>query len=136
MQVQDVLVAHVIATRVVSPVVDEKSMGITGNDPRGTYAAVHSLAVSPVHQAKGIGRNLMRFYIEYVREQKEKLGLRGIAIIAHGHLVKFYESFGFENKGESECQFGGGGWYDMVSLLIRFAYRVWTDVCVVAGLSR
>lgn len=57
-------------------------------------------------------------HIEYVREQKEKLGLSGIAIIAHSHLIKFYESLGFVNAGESKCKFGGGSWYDMVGALV------------------
>lgn len=60
-----------------------------------------------------IGRTLMRMYIKYAREQKEKLGLSGIAIIAQGHLIEFYE---FKNASESECQFGGGSWYDMVDV--------------------
>ena len=40
-----------------------------------------------------------------------------VALIAHDHLIKFYEGFGFVNQGESKCQFGGGGWYDMVKEL-------------------
>lgn len=31
--------------------------------------------------------------------------------------MEWYERFGFQNKGPSKAQFGGGGWYDMVSLV-------------------
>ena len=40
------------------------------------------------------------------------------ALIAHDHVIKFYEKLGFENKGESKCKFGSGGWYDMVRSLL------------------
>jgi hypothetical protein len=33
------------------------------------------------------------------------------------HLVPYYEKLGFMSKGPSEAQFGGGGWFDMVSCL-------------------
>jgi len=28
--------------------------------------------------------------------------------------MEWYEKLGFSNKGKSEAQFGGGGWFDMV----------------------
>lgn len=28
--------------------------------------------------------------------------------------MRFYEKFGFRKVGESKCEFGGGGWMDMV----------------------
>lgn len=37
-----------------------------------------------------------------------------IALIAHEELIPYYESLGFENKGKSEAQFGGGGWFALV----------------------
>lgn len=40
-----------------------------------------------------------------------------IALLAHGNLIDFYQKTGFENKGQSEVTFGGGGWNDMVGLL-------------------
>lgn len=30
-------------------------------------------------------------------------------------LVPYYEKLGFVSKGPSKAQFGGGGWFDMVS---------------------
>jgi hypothetical protein len=31
------------------------------------------------------------------------------------HKMEWYEKLGFVNKGKSSAQFGGGGWYEMVS---------------------
>lgn len=28
--------------------------------------------------------------------------------------MAWYEKLGFSNKGKSDAQFGGGGWYDMI----------------------
>jgi len=54
---------------------------------------------------------LLKSYIQRI----ESAGLADrIAIISHEPLVGFYESFGFESKGQSKVQFGGGGWTDMV----------------------
>ena len=39
-----------------------------------------------------------------------------LALLAHNHLVSFYENVGFRNAGKSEAKFGGGGWNDMVSI--------------------
>jgi predicted GNAT family N-acyltransferase len=36
------------------------------------------------------------------------------ALIAHEHLVPWYETFGFVSQGPSQAQHGGGGWIDMV----------------------
>ena len=52
-----------------------------------------------------------------------------LILLAHGHLVQFYEGLGFDNKGKSKATFGGGGWYDMVCISLRALYcEVWTKV--------
>lgn len=89
---------------------------VIGNDKNGRNVAVHSLAVVPEYQGKGIGRALMNEYIRYVSGFSASVD--GVVIIAHGHLIRFYESCGFENLGPSPCAFGGGGWYDMVSIAL------------------
>ena len=91
---------------------------VIGNDKNGRKVAVHSLAVVPEYQGKGIGRALMNEYIRYISGFSASVD--GVVIIAHGHLIRFYESCGFENLGPSPCAFGGGGWYDMVRL---FCFR-------------
>lgn len=82
-----------------------------GHKEHGRTVAVHSLAVLPEFQRRGLGRLLMRSYIQ--RIESSQLADR-IAILAHEELVPFYEGLGFERKGESKVQFGGGAWIDMV----------------------
>lgn len=86
---------------------------VIGNDPQGRGIGVHGLVIVPEYQGKGLGRDLMNHYIQYARALARPAD--SIVIIAHDHLLKFYESFGFKNLGPSSCDFGGGGWYDMVS---------------------
>ncbi|KAJ5484056.1 hypothetical protein N7539_005852 [Penicillium diatomitis] len=121
------LVGHIIATRTSEPLVSDRAMRLpldwqsqrwtfednqaVGHEEGGRTIAIHSLAVLPEHQGKQVGSTLLKSYIHRIREAQiaERL-----AIIAHEHLVPFYESFGFESRGPSKCQFGGGGWVDLV----------------------
>lgn len=121
------LVGHIIATRTSEPCVTDRSMRLpanwqnerwtfedghaVGHEEGGGTIAIHSLAVLPEHQGKQVGSTLMKSYIQ--RIQEAQIADR-IAIIAHDHLIPFYESFGFESRGPSKCQFGGGGWVDLV----------------------
>jgi GNAT superfamily N-acetyltransferase len=82
-----------------------------GHEEEGRTIGLHSLSILPSHQKKGLGRTLLKSYIQ--RMQAADIADR-IALIAHGHLVDFYKSEGFLDKGQSEAQFGGGGWIDMV----------------------
>lgn len=125
------LIAHVIGNRVSANRVTDSSMdmpekwqessevaldsngGIIGNDPAGRVIGVHSVAVRPEYQGKGLGRDLFKEYAKYVRESISPA--ESIVLIAHGHLLRFYESVGLKNLGPSPCGFAGGGWYDMVS---------------------
>ncbi|KAJ5333855.1 hypothetical protein N7541_003685 [Penicillium brevicompactum] len=122
-----ILVGHIIATRTSEPSVTDRSMRLpanweserwsfedgqaVGHEEGGSTIAIHSLAVEPEHQGKQVGSTLMKSYIHRIREAQ--IADR-IAIIAHEHLVPFYESFGFESRGPSKCQFGGGGWVDLI----------------------
>jgi GNAT superfamily N-acetyltransferase len=87
---------------------------VAGNDRNGGSVAVHSLAIVPEYQGNGIGRALMDAYILYIKSAA--VSANRIVIIAHDHLIRFYESIGFQTQGPSSCQFGGGGWSDMVRL--------------------
>ncbi|KAL9600334.1 MAG: hypothetical protein Q9219_003284 [cf. Caloplaca sp. 3 TL-2023] len=118
------LIAQVIATKCASPTVTDESMeypptwrsGISplerrGHREHGRTIAIHSLAALPGLKGRGLGKIVMKSYMQRV----ESAGVADrIALLAHDHLVKYYEGLGFRNLGESQASFGGGGWYDMV----------------------
>lgn len=84
---------------------------IRGHNPYGRTIHLHSLAILPQHQKRGLGKTLIKSYMSRI----EGSGIADrIALLAHGPLVGFYESLGFKKKGESPAKFGGGGWVDMV----------------------
>ena len=130
----DELIGHVIATRITLDRVTDGSMEmpqdwdgsrrvvkaddglVIGNDANGSGIGVHGLVIVAEHQKKGLGRLLLNKYIEYLRNLDQKAEC--VAIIAHDHLLQFYDSVGFMNLGPSPCNFGGGGWYDMVSVTL------------------
>lgn len=124
------LVAHVIGNRLPTNRVTDGSMKmpdgwnrshetvtvdgeVIGNDPTGQFIGVHSVAVRTEYQKGGFGRALMKAYVHYVRQS---ITAQSVVLIAHDHLIRFYESVGFKNLGPSPCAFAGGGWFDMVSL--------------------
>ena len=131
----DRLIGHTIANRTSASSITEGSMEmpenwrsltpndvvkvdgeVIGNDPNGTTIAIHSVVIIPEFQGKGVGKTLVKAYIRYIRDANI-LGDR-LLLIAHRHLIKFYESAGFKNQGQRECQFAGGGWFDLVSSLL------------------
>lgn len=84
-----------------------------GHQDDGRTVAIHSVAVSPAHQRKGLAKHLLKAYIERI----ESAGIADrISLITYDRLVAYYEQFGFKNEGESSVVFGGEKWYDMVSL--------------------
>ena len=122
---KSVLLAHCVVTKTTNPTVMDEDMevpsdwktsggltGDTGHREEGRTVAVHSLAVLPSLQNRGLGSTLLKAYIQrlgYVQAADR------VVLLAHGELVKFYEKLGFENKGPSKATFGGGNWVDMAS---------------------
>lgn len=119
-----VLLAHIVATRSTGDVVTDQAMDYpkdwntsrpsaspSGHQDSGRTICLHSLAVSPGFQDRGIGRTLLNAYLQ----QMNSAGIADkIALIAHDHVSGYYEGLGFTNKGASKAEFGGGGWTDMV----------------------
>ena len=120
------LVAHVIGTQSNAGYVTDESMdfpedwtsdtpntSVKGQQDGGRTILIHSIAVLPEHRGKGLGKVIMKSYLQ----RMESSGVADrISLIAHHHLVKFHESLNFTNEGKSRCKFGGGEWYDMVRL--------------------
>ena len=127
-----VLVAHAIGTKTVNDTIKDEDMDLPddihhstvpevanrypdsprkGHKEDGRTLCLHSLAVLPRYQHKGVGRTLLRSYIQTMHEQQVADRL---AIITYRDLVELYEKFGFKTLGESKAKFGGGNWIDMV----------------------
>lgn len=82
-----------------------------GHQEHGRTIAVHSLAALPEFEGRGLGKLVMKSYMQ----RMEASGIADrIALLAHDHLAKYYEVLGFRNSGKSEATFGGGGWNGMV----------------------
>ncbi len=76
-ELDDVLVGHTVATRCTTPVVTDDSMHVPagwessvppppspdGHQPNGHTVALHSLAIVPAAQGRGLGTRLMRAYV-------------------------------------------------------------------------
>ncbi|KAG0649432.1 Arylalkylamine N-acetyltransferase [Hyphodiscus hymeniophilus] len=119
-----VLIGHVVAAKTNDLSATDKSMDFPkdwdsehpsksdlGHQEAGRTIVLHSVAVLPQFQGRGLGRVLLQAYIQ----QMNGAGIADrLVLIAHDHKVGWYERFGFQNRGRSKAQFGGGEWYDMV----------------------
>ncbi|KAL8672209.1 MAG: hypothetical protein Q9168_003311 [Polycauliona sp. 1 TL-2023] len=117
------LVAQVIATKCVSATVTDESMEYPaewrsrrsvserqGHQEHGRTIAIHSLAALPEFRGRGLGKIVMKSYMQ----RMETSGIADrIALLAHDGLIPYYEALGFVNIGKSEVQFGGGHWVNM-----------------------
>ncbi|KAF4344287.1 polyamine n-acetyltransferase 1 [Fusarium beomiforme] len=123
----DVLLAHVISTKSTNKPVRDEDMDYPRNwkdDPQGVYnvghkkdgrtIALHSLAVAPDYQRTGLGKAIMRTYIE--RMIKKDAGDR-ISILTYDRLVPYYQKLGFEHYGKSESEYAGVAWHDLSYIL-------------------
>ncbi|KAH7121269.1 hypothetical protein B0J11DRAFT_590294 [Dendryphion nanum] len=120
------LLGHIIATKHSASLVTDPSMDYprdwrtnyqfspasgVGHDELGETVCLHSLCVHPDFQGRGLGRVLL---VGWTQRIKEAGGTKRVALICRERYVKWYEKVGFRNLGLSRCQYGGGGWFDMV----------------------
>lgn len=119
-----VLFAHIVSTRSNSEVVTDNDMdwprdfrtsrpnksGL-GHQEGGRTITLHSLAVHPKLQGCGLGKLIMKAYIQQIRMSDTA---DRISLICQDHLINYYLKHGFKDKGPSVATFGGGGWRDMV----------------------
>lgn len=119
---KSVLLAHIIATASDSEVVTDKEMGVPadwkgskgkgelGHVEGGRTICMHSLAVSPKLQGCGLGKLVIKAFVQ----QMHAIGSERVTLICQDYLVGYYERFGFKHAGASDAKFGGGGWHNMV----------------------
>ncbi|KAF7845871.1 hypothetical protein BT93_L0231 [Corymbia citriodora subsp. variegata] len=123
-----VLLAHCVVTKTTNSTIMDADMALPpdweesgtlahspdpslGHKEEGRTVCIHSLAVLPAYQGRGLGTMLMKAYIQRIEQSG---AADRIALLAHDELVNFYAKLGFEVKGPSKATFGGGGWVDMV----------------------
>ena len=96
--------------------IDSEQPPKPGHDDLGRTLAIHSVSVLPQFQNKGLGKILLRSYLQ----RMESAGVAdGAAIIAHPELTEWYvQNFGFEDKGASSVKLGNGEWQQLVSLVL------------------
>jgi len=85
-----------------------ESMDLHKDD--GKNLVIFGLDVHPDFQRQGIARQLMNHFIDFAKSD----GKERVVLTCKDHLIKYYESFGYENLGESNSSHGGAKWYDMV----------------------
>jgi len=119
-----VLLGNVISTKTTSPVITDDSMAYPsdwnsehpvasslGHQEGGRTIALHSVAILPQFQGRGLGRVLMMAYMQ----QMNGAGIADrLALIARDHKTQWYEQLGFTNRGKSSATIARGGWNDLV----------------------
>ncbi|KAI0020571.1 acyl-CoA N-acyltransferase [Xylariomycetidae sp. FL0641] len=89
---------------------DDDDDGSKGHQPTGRTLALHSLAVDPRLHGRGLGKLLVKAYLQQVKNAA--LADR-VSLICQEYLVNYYKRFGFTHLGPSAASFAGGGWHDM-----------------------
>lgn len=120
---KSVLLAHIIATASNTELITDKDMrvpadwktskgksGELGHVEGGKTVCLHSLAVSPKLQGCGLGKLVIKAFLQ----QMHAMGAERVALICQDYLVGYYERFRFKHAGASDAEFGGGGWHNMV----------------------
>jgi GNAT superfamily N-acetyltransferase len=119
-----VLLGHIIATKSSGRVVTDEAMDYPkdwktkyqltpniGHNEDGDMVCIHSLCTHPDFQGKGLGKILLKSYVQRIKDSGVA---KRIALICRDRYVVFYEKSGFTKVGPSKCQYGGGNWIDMV----------------------
>ncbi|KAI0011273.1 polyamine acetyltransferase [Xylariaceae sp. FL0662B] len=121
-----VLMAHIIGTRSNDERVTEAAMdyprdfrtnrrrNTTGEGPghleTGRTICLHSLAVHPKLHGCGLGKLIMKSYLQLIKNSRMA---DRVSLICQEYLINYYVRFGFKHLGPSQAKFGGGDWHDM-----------------------
>jgi len=93
---------------------DEELKQLVGHDPNGRNMVVFTLAVLPEYRRQGIARQLMEQFAKEVRGLKKE----NILLMCKQHLIRYYESMGFEHVSLSKSTHGGAEWHEMMMSLL------------------
>lgn len=72
---------------------------------------IKDYAVIPEYQSKGVGKALMQFLEDYIRNSMPKDWAVSLELISSKEAVAFYEKFGIEQR---PCDWDGSGMFKML----------------------
>ena len=72
---------------------------------------IKDYAVIPEYQSKGVGKALMQFLEDYIRNSMPEDWSVSLELISSKEAVAFYEKFGFEQR---PCDWDGPGMFKML----------------------
>ncbi|KAF8312112.1 acyl-CoA N-acyltransferase [Clavulina sp. PMI_390] len=107
------LVGYVCSTIASGDALTHSSMST--HVPTGASVCIHSVAVHPDFQRRGIALALLKEYINRLKK-RDYPGLEHIErilLITHEELVPLYSKAGFQMVGESAVQHGSRPWFEM-----------------------
>jgi ribosomal protein S18 acetylase RimI-like enzyme len=81
-----------------------------GHVDTGKTIAVHQMAIHKDYHRKGLGKILLK---EFMQRMKQSGIAKRLVLIARDQNVKFYEKVGFDERGGSNTKIAGGGWKNM-----------------------
>jgi len=87
------------------------------HDPRGTVLAIHSVVTNPRFRRRGWGQAMLREYIRRFENASHAPDsalsqVDELVLLAHRHLLPFYEAVGFRTIGPSEVVHGKETWFE------------------------
>ncbi len=104
------LLGFVCGTLSREGVLSEASMG--EHTPEGLSLCIHSVVIDRARRRGGLGRAMLRAYLEQVAAAEPQLA-RAL-LICKEHLLGFYGLNGFELVGPSRVVHGQDPWFEMV----------------------
>ncbi|CCH61897.1 hypothetical protein TBLA_0F03600 [Henningerozyma blattae CBS 6284] len=122
----ETLIGHILGTKINTPTkfITLESMKVGNHIESSDTIAIHSVVIAQKYQKKNLATLLLTDYIQKLSNQE--IGNK-IVIIAHEHLVPFYERVGFQLHGENtdvvnDSTFASSKWMDMARELIKEEY--------------
>lgn len=91
-------------------ITDEEFKKLIGHCEAGKNIVIFSVSVLPEFQQRGVGSDLLKYFIERSGTLKKER----ILLLCKTNLIKFYERLGFVYGNISKSTHGGFEWHEMV----------------------
>ncbi len=92
------------------PLIEDILFQPQGHEPDGKNQMIFGLAVLPEYRRQGVGGALLNHMIGFAKQG----GMDRVILTCREAKLRYYEKFGFSNRGISRSNHGGVIWYDMV----------------------